>query len=172
MQGARTTRTSLPSFAGQLAQQLLRARHRAGERVAHAHRDRRRRRLAFLHHVEMRVEGRDLVDLGERHLHLGGERREMRGGEMAVAVLDQMQMLDQQIAPARPVAQQRAHFFERLRVDLAALRRAAADGGLRPAPLPPDRADCWHVHRMSFSYALEEAVPVDQKQSLQLPWID
>ena len=72
-----------------------------------------RRRLAFLHDVEMRVEGRDLVDLGQRQLHLGGERREMRGREMAVAVLDEMQMLDQQIAPARPVAEQRAHLVER-----------------------------------------------------------
>ena len=56
----------------------------------------------------MRIEGRDLVDLGLRKLHLGGERREMRGGEVTVAVLDQMQMLDQQIAPARLVAEQAA----------------------------------------------------------------
>ena len=49
----------------------------------------------------------------------------MRGGEMAVFVLDQMQMLDQQIAPARLVAEQRADFVERLRIDLAAFRRAA-----------------------------------------------
>ena len=123
MQGARTTRTPGPSFAGQSLQQILRARHRAGERVAHAHRDRRGRGLALLHDIEMRVEGRDLVDFGLRELHLGGERREMRGGEMAVAVLDQMQMLDQQIAPARSVAEQRAHLVERRRIDLAAFRR-------------------------------------------------
>ena len=79
----------------------------------------------------MRVEGRDLVDLGLRELHLGGERRKMRGGEMAVFVLDEMQMLDQQVAPARPVAEQRAHFVERRRIDLAALRRLA-----RPALAP------------------------------------
>ena len=88
---------------------------------------------AVLHHVEMRVEGRDLVDFGERELHLLRERGEMRGGEMAVVVLDQMQMLDQQIAPARPVGEQRAHLVERRRVDLAALgraRRPAAAAGL------------------------------------------
>ena len=62
----------------------------------------------------MRVEGRDLVDLGERKLHLVRQRREMRGGEMAVMVLDQVQVLDQQVAPARLVDQQRAHLFERL----------------------------------------------------------
>ena len=49
----------------------------------------------------------------------------MRGREVAVAVLDQMQMLDQQIAPARRVAEQRAHLVERRRIDLAALGRAA-----------------------------------------------
>ena len=53
----------------------------------------------------------------------------MRGGQMPVMVLDQMQMLDQQIAPARPVGEQRAHLVERRRVDLAALGRAR-----RPAP--------------------------------------
>ena len=84
---------------------------------------------SVLHHVEMRIEGRDLVDFGVRHLHLLRERGEMRGGEMAVMVLDQMQMLDQQIAPARPVGEQRAHLVERRRIDLTALGRAR-----RPAP--------------------------------------
>ena len=53
----------------------------------------------------------------------------MRGRQVAVVVLDQMQVFDQQIAPARPVGEQRTHFIERLRIDLAALggaRRAAA----------------------------------------------
>ena len=40
--------------------------------------------FAFLHHVEMSVEGRHLVDLGERELHLLRQRGEMRGREMAV----------------------------------------------------------------------------------------
>ena len=53
----------------------------------------------------------------------------MRGGKMPVMVLDEMQVLDQQIAPARPVGEQCAHLVERRRVDLAALGRAR-----RPAP--------------------------------------
>ena len=48
----------------------------------------------------------------------------MRGGQMPVMVLDQMQMLDQEIAPARPVGEQRAHLVERRRIDLAAFGRA------------------------------------------------
>jgi hypothetical protein len=39
-------------------------------------------------------------------------------------ILDQVQMFDQQVAPARPVRQQRANFFESLCIDLAALWRA------------------------------------------------
>ncbi len=49
----------------------------------------------------------------------------MRRRQMAVAVLDQMQMLDQEVAPARPIAQQGAHLVARARIDLAALGGAA-----------------------------------------------
>ena len=112
MQGARSTRTLAPSLAGNVGEQLLGARHGAGQAVAHPHRDGGRRR-AVLHHVEMGVEGRDLVDLGLGELHLVGERGEVRRRNVAVAVLDQVQEFDQQVAPAR------------------AARRAAR--GLRPA---------------------------------------
>ena len=72
----------------------------------------------------MRVEGRDFVDFGECQFHLGGERSQMRSGQMAVMILDEMKMLDQQIAPARPVSEQPAHFVECLGVDLSTLGRA------------------------------------------------
>ena len=45
---------------------------------------------------------------------------------MAVVILDQMQMLDQQIALARPVGEQRAHLIQRGGIDLAALGRTRA----------------------------------------------
>ena len=114
MQGARTTRTAAgiePVPQGR--EQRLGAQQLAGQAVADPHGERRRRRLALLHHIEMGVEGRDLVDLGLRQAHLLGERRQMRGREMAVAVLDQVQMLDQQVAPARAVAEQGPHLLER-----------------------------------------------------------
>ena len=47
----------------------------------------------------------------------------VRGGEVAVAVLDPVQVLDQQVAPPRLLAEQRAHLGERRAVDAAALRR-------------------------------------------------
>ena len=111
----------------QRRQQLLRAHHLAGQAVAHPDRERRRRRLALLDHVEMRIERCGFVDRRLRQPHLLGERREMRGAEVAVAVLDQVQVLDQQIALARPVAEQRAYLVERLLLDLAPL-------GMAPVP--------------------------------------
>src|SRR6267142_2761018 len=101
--------------------ELARPGHLAGDRVAHAHRDRRRRRLTLLDHVEMVVEGRNLVDLRHRKLHLVGECDQTRGREMPVAVLDSVQILDQEIAPARIIPEQRPYFLPRLRIDLAAL---------------------------------------------------
>ena len=73
----------------------------------------------------MGVEGRDLVDLGLGKAHLVGKCRQMRGRQMAVAVLDQVEMLDQEIAPARPLAEQGAHLLERRILELAALGMTA-----------------------------------------------
>lgn len=55
----------------------------------------------------------------------------MRRREVPVAVLDEMEMLDQEIAAARPVAQKGANLGKRLGVDLAAfggLGRTTAAG--------------------------------------------
>src|SRR5437763_16956953 len=77
----------------------------------------------------MRVESRDLIDLGKRKPHLLRQSGEMGRREMTVAILNEMQVLDQQIAPALALAKKRPDFVARPRVDLAALRRAR-----RPAP--------------------------------------
>ena len=133
-QGARTTRMPGPACALQFVQQLFGAQHRAGQRIADANGQRRDIGLALLHHVEMRVEGRGLEHLGERQLHLVGKRGEMRRGDLVILVLDQVQMLDQEIAPPRPVAEQQLDLVRGGRIDLAALGR-----GLGPlASLRPD----------------------------------
>src|SRR5436305_9773642 len=77
----------------------------------------------------MRVESRDLIDRGQRKPHLLRQSGEMGRREMTVAILNEMQVLDQQIAPALALAKKRPDFVARPRVDLAALRRAR-----RPAP--------------------------------------
>jgi hypothetical protein len=58
----------------------------------------------------------------------------MCGGQISVAVLDEMQVLDQQVAPARLVAEQRADLVERCRVNLSALRRLGR-AALAPRPI-------------------------------------
>ena len=109
--------------------------------------------LAFLHDVEMGVEGRRLEHLRKGQLHFVGKGRQMRGRNLVVSVLDQMQMLDQQVAPPRPVAQQKRNLFSSLRVDLAALRRRF--GAPPPLARMLERADLLHVmtHRnISFPH--------------------
>ena len=125
MQGAAITRTSVPSSAGRRASRSPRAGHLAGQAVADAHGQRGRRRFAFLHDVEVVIEARDLVDLGLRQAHLLRQRRQVRGRQVAEAVLDLVQVLDQQVALARLVAEQALHVGERGRVDAAALRGLA-----------------------------------------------
>ena len=122
--------------------QRVRACDHATETVAHADGQRRRRRLAFLHDVEMGVEGRDLVDLGLGQLHLVGQRRQMGRRQVTVSVLDQVQILDQQIALPRRIAQQGANPVERGRIDLAALGNRA---GLAPPGLGGLAGDFGHV---------------------------
>jgi hypothetical protein len=47
----------------------------------------------------------------------------MRGRDLVIFVLDEMQMLDQEIASAREVAEQLLDFMRGSRIDLASLRR-------------------------------------------------
>ena len=77
----------------------------------------------------MCVEGRDLIDLGLRKLHFVRERREVRRRNVAVAILDQMEEFDQEIAPTRAGSKQPLDRGTRTRVDLAA---AAATFGAFP----------------------------------------
>ena len=104
-------------------QQGLGALELAAQGIADPDREGRGRGLAFGDDVEMGIEGGDLIDLRHGDLHLLGQGREMAGGEMAIAVLEEMQELDQQIAVARPVAQQGMDLRPGLRLDLPALAR-------------------------------------------------
>ena len=105
----------------QLLEQPLGPGQRAAQAVAHPHREGRRGRVPVGHDVEVVVEGRDLEHLGQGQAHLVRQRGEMAVRQVRVAVLDQMQVLDQQVAPPRPRAEQGAHLRQRTGVDLAAL---------------------------------------------------
>ena len=73
----------------------------------------------------MGVESRDFVDFGLRELHLGGKRSEMGAGNVAIVVLNKVQVLDEEVAPAFALAKERPHLVKRVRIDLPAFRRAA-----------------------------------------------
>ena len=111
-----------PALPCKFCEQFLRAQHGAGQGIADPDGQRRNIRLAFLHHVEMRVEGRGLEHFRKGKLHLVGECGEVGGGDLVIFVLDEMQVLDQEIAPPRPVAEQHLDFMGGLRIDLAPLR--------------------------------------------------
>ena len=121
-QGACSTRTPVPSSAGSFASNSCDpARSQAIEshtRTVIAGGG----GLALLDHVEVMIERGDLVHLRHRHLHLIRQRDQMRSGQAAVPVLNLVQMLDQQIAAPRRIAQQRQDLLARLRVDSPPLR--------------------------------------------------
>ena len=76
----------------------------------------------------MSIERGDLVDLDEGEPHLLGERREMPRMQAPEMVLQQVQVFDQQVAPALAFAEQFLHLAQRGGIDLPPLRI------IRPAP--------------------------------------
>ena len=93
----------------------------------------------------MGVERGDLVDLDKRQPHLLGERREMTRMEAAEMVLQEMQVLDQQVAPPLALTEQLLHLGERGGIDLPPLRL------IRPAPasgagMDPPVVPCRNSH--------------------------
>jgi hypothetical protein len=78
----------------------------------------------------MGVERGNLVDLDQGEAHLLGERREMPRMKAAKMVLQQVEMLDQQVAPPLALAEELLDLGERGGIDLPALRM------IRPAPPP------------------------------------
>ena len=94
----------------------------AGNRIADTHRGGRRWCLALLHHIEMCIEGRDLVSRGLREPDLFAERAQMAGGNIVVAVLNEMQILDEQVVTPRLIPQKLAYLLERLSIELPPLR--------------------------------------------------
>ena len=91
----------------------------------------------------MRVEGGGLEHFRERKIHLVGKRRKVRGGDLFVGVLDEMQVLDQEVAAPWPVCEKQFDLVRRGRIHLAPL-------GGRDGPLPSfawmlERTDLLHI---------------------------
>ena len=100
----------------------------AGDGIAYPDGDFGRRGLAFLDHIEVVVERRHLIDLGLGEAHLAGQGGEMSGRQMAVLVLDQVQVFDQQIMPSWLVPQKFLNVLHRRRLGLPAFRECACPG--------------------------------------------
>jgi len=62
-------------------------------------------------------------DLGLRQAHFVAKRAQMRRREVVVAILDQMQKLDQEIGASGPGRQQLSYLPPRLDIELAPLRK-------------------------------------------------
>src|SRR5690606_14834444 len=63
----------------------------------------------------------DLEDFGRSQGHLAGEGGQVRRGEAAVCVLDEVEMLDQEIGTTGRVAEQLTHLGQGAGIHLAAL---------------------------------------------------
>ena len=151
MQGACRTRMALGSAAAWSASdQPLSSGESAADRVAHSDRERRGRRLAFLHDVEVIVKRGDLVNLGLRQPASPRRARAAGGAQKTPTVLDEMEVFDEKIAPARPVAEERSNFGESGVVERPAFRPAIA-----PAPAGPEVLS-FSIH-LGQLYALSEA---------------
>ena len=91
--------------------------------------------------------------------------------QAAEMVLQQMQMLDQQVAPALAVAEQRLHLVERRRIDLPAFR----DDRARAAARSPDECGGrvygrWHVPTASNpSPPLREREAREREREMGVP---
>ena len=71
--------------------------------------------------LETSVERGDLVDLDGGQRHLLGQRDEMVLADRAESILDQVQVLDQEVAAPGHVPEQPADRLQRIRVDDASL---------------------------------------------------
>ena len=110
--------------------ELFGARQHAGQGLADSYRHRRRPPFAVADDIEMGIERGDFINLGHRQPHFLGQAVQQPRRQAALGVLDQVQIFDQEVAAARPIAEQGAH-----RVQFAGLQKAALwiDRGLAAA---------------------------------------
>ena len=117
----------LAQYGGQAREQILRTGHFAGQGLAHTHRHRGRHGITRFNDVKVMIKGRHFVDFALRHGQFGRQRGQMALGQVAVAILDAVQVFDQQVTPKRQspfaLADQRAHLGHRLGIDHATSHR-------------------------------------------------
>ncbi len=125
--------------AGQSRQQRRRAGQLTTDRIAHPDGQGRRRGLVLFDHIKMVVKAGHLVDLNRGQPHLRGQGNEMGRRQVAVVVLNGMQVLNQQIAPAGCAAEQALDLGQSLGVG------RPAPGSGAPAPGASAAAVLFHA---------------------------
>src|SRR5215831_1253399 len=85
----------------------------------------------------MGVEGRHLIRSGLRKPYLLTQRTEVAGRNIVVAILNEMQILDQQIVAPGLVPEQLANLFQRLGLKLSALGKGSCALARSDVPFRP-----------------------------------
>jgi hypothetical protein len=156
MASAHAGGTDDPDPIAKLAAKIFEQPQRTGEltaqAVAHSHGQRRGRHLAVHDNIEMSIKRSDLVDLDECEPHLLRKRREMPCMQAPEMVLQQVQVFDEQVAPALAFAKQFLHLTESDGIDLTPLRM------IRPAPPARPRMDA-PVVSYGCAHAIAAAIP-------------
>ena len=119
MQGARTTLTSDPSDVGESVAEVIGAGHGAGQTLTHPDRDGRRRWFTLPDDIEVVIERRNLEGFRHGDGEGVGKGFQVPVGDVTIAVLDEMEVFDQEIAPRRRSTEKCGDLDRCLRVGLA-----------------------------------------------------
>ena len=111
---------------------MLAAEQGAGQPIAHPHGDRRGPGIIIANHLEVGVERGDLEDLDRGQVHLLGQSHDLGFADGVEPVLDEMEMLDEQVSPAGPIAEQAPDFVVHVGIDHPPLGEGRS--------VPPSRA--------------------------------
>jgi len=96
----------------------------AGDGIADAHSSGRRRLFALFNNVEMGIEGGDLVGRGLRKPHLLAEGTQVSGRNIVVAILNEVQIFDQEVVAPRLGLEKLADLLKRLGFKLPTLGKS------------------------------------------------
>lgn len=97
MHGARNTRPRRRELITQRRIELQRPLQPATQSFADAY-GKRGRRLVVVAQIEMRIEGRRLVDLGNANAQQIGQRHQVARTQATATVLESVQVFEQQVA--------------------------------------------------------------------------
>ena len=118
----------LAQNGGQLLQQVLCTCHLARETITHPNRQACGGCFTFFHDVKVVVETGHFKNLGLGQAHFLGQRRQVLRRQMPISILNFVQVFNQQIGPARRIAQKLLHLGQGCGIHAAAFGAFAFAG--------------------------------------------